>query len=113
MSVEMPPPAGATRADPAQIEPVPGVAKPDPILIATDLRRAFGGLKAVDVDRLADAGAPRLVTGNQANAGQGADESPIIQSYRTASRSENDRTRAERRVEEIFGVGPMPPRIPD
>jgi branched-chain amino acid transport system ATP-binding protein len=52
MSAEMPPPAGATRADPARIEPVPGVAKPDPILIATDLRRAFGGLKAVDVDRL-------------------------------------------------------------
>ena len=30
----------------------PGVAKPDPILIADDVRRSFGGLRAVDVDHL-------------------------------------------------------------
>ncbi len=33
----------------AGIEPVPGVAKPDAILIADGVRRAFGGLQAVDV----------------------------------------------------------------
>ena len=70
-------------------------------------------LITVEVDPLSDAGAPRLVTGSQANSGQGADETPIIQSYRTASSSRNDRTRAESRVEEIFGVGPKPPTIPD
>jgi branched-chain amino acid transport system ATP-binding protein len=52
MSADTSPRAGASRADPALIEAVPGVAKPDPILVATGLRRAFGGLKAVDVDRL-------------------------------------------------------------
>jgi branched-chain amino acid transport system ATP-binding protein len=31
---------------------VPGVSKPDPILIANGVRRAFGGLTAVDVDHL-------------------------------------------------------------
>ena len=30
----------------------PGVTKPDPILVVDDLRRAFGGLVAVDVDHL-------------------------------------------------------------
>lgn len=30
----------------------PGVAKPDPILIIDDVRRSFGGLRAVDVDHL-------------------------------------------------------------
>jgi branched-chain amino acid transport system ATP-binding protein len=34
------------------IEPVPGVAKPDPILIANSVRRRFGGLMAVDVDHM-------------------------------------------------------------
>ncbi len=36
----------------ATIEPVPGVAKPDPILIADSVRRRFGGLTAVDVDHV-------------------------------------------------------------
>ncbi|PSK86532.1 amino acid/amide ABC transporter ATP-binding protein 1 (HAAT family) [Murinocardiopsis flavida] len=36
----------------AGIEPVPGVAKPDPILRADGIRRSFGGLTAVDVDHL-------------------------------------------------------------
>ncbi|HEX4901809.1 MAG TPA: ABC transporter ATP-binding protein [Acidimicrobiales bacterium] len=34
------------------VEPVPGVAKPDPILVADDVRRRFGGLTAVDVDHV-------------------------------------------------------------
>ena len=36
----------------AGVEPVPGVAKPDPILVADGMRRAFGGLVAVDVEHL-------------------------------------------------------------
>jgi neutral amino acid transport system ATP-binding protein len=34
------------------LEPDPGVAKPDPILVADSVRRAFGGLVAVDVDHV-------------------------------------------------------------
>ena len=34
------------------VAPEPGVTKPDPILVAEDLRRYFGGLRAVDVDHL-------------------------------------------------------------
>ncbi len=36
----------------ATVAPEPGVSKPDPILIVDDVTRAFGGLKAVDVDHL-------------------------------------------------------------
>lgn len=36
----------------ADLAPEPGVAKPDPILQASGLQRFFGGLHAVDVDRL-------------------------------------------------------------
>jgi neutral amino acid transport system ATP-binding protein len=36
----------------AAVPPQPGVAKPDPILVVDDVSRAFGGLKAVDVDHL-------------------------------------------------------------
>ncbi len=36
----------------ADVEQVPGVAKPDPILVVENMRRAFGGLVAVDVDHL-------------------------------------------------------------
>ncbi|MDA0567417.1 ABC transporter ATP-binding protein [Streptomonospora sp. S1-112] len=36
----------------AAVEPVPGVAKPDPILTASHIRRSFGGLTAVNVDHL-------------------------------------------------------------
>ena len=34
------------------LEPVPGVAKPDPILVADSVTRRFGGLVAVDVEHL-------------------------------------------------------------
>jgi neutral amino acid transport system ATP-binding protein len=34
------------------VEAVPGVAKPDPILVVDGVRRTFGGLTAVDVDHL-------------------------------------------------------------
>ena len=34
------------------VAPEPGVRKPDPVLIATDLQRSFGGLQAVDVKHL-------------------------------------------------------------
>ncbi len=36
----------------ADVAPEPGVAKPDPILVADGVVRAFGGLTAVDVDHL-------------------------------------------------------------
>jgi neutral amino acid transport system ATP-binding protein len=36
----------------ADVERVPGAAKPDPILIADGVRRSFGGLVAVDVDHV-------------------------------------------------------------
>lgn len=38
-------------ADPSE-SPVPGVAKPDPILVVDGVRRAFGGLVAVDVEHV-------------------------------------------------------------
>ncbi|HYN33222.1 MAG TPA: ABC transporter ATP-binding protein [Ilumatobacteraceae bacterium] len=34
------------------VEPIPGVPKPDPILVATNVERSFGGLRAVDVERV-------------------------------------------------------------
>ncbi len=34
------------------VEPRPGVAKPDPILVADGVQRRFGGLSAVDVEHL-------------------------------------------------------------
>lgn len=47
----------ANRADAAQaalanLSTEPGVSKPDPILVASGVQRHFGGLMAVDVDRL-------------------------------------------------------------
>jgi neutral amino acid transport system ATP-binding protein len=36
----------------AGVTPTPGVAKPDPILVAENVRRSFGGLNAVSVDHL-------------------------------------------------------------
>ncbi|MGA1705739.1 MAG: ABC transporter ATP-binding protein [Candidatus Nanopelagicaceae bacterium] len=36
----------------ATVESLPGVAKPDPIIVAEGIKRVFGGLTAVDVDRL-------------------------------------------------------------
>ena len=39
-------------ADLSRTEHVPGAAKPDPILVADDVTRSFGGIKAVDVDHL-------------------------------------------------------------
>ena len=40
------------RAGTVAVEGRPGVAKPDPILVADSVRRAFGGLVAVDVDHV-------------------------------------------------------------
>ncbi len=45
------PPTTATAAF-AGLAPEPGVAKPDPILVADEVSRRFGGLTAVDVDHL-------------------------------------------------------------
>jgi len=42
----------ARRTELAKLECVPGVAKPDPVLIADGVRRTFGGLTAVDVDHV-------------------------------------------------------------
>lgn len=36
----------------ADVHPTPDVAKPDPILVADNVRRSFGGLNAVSVDHL-------------------------------------------------------------
>jgi branched-chain amino acid transport system ATP-binding protein len=36
----------------ATVAPEPGAAKPDPILVATGVRRRFGGIVAVDVDHV-------------------------------------------------------------
>jgi neutral amino acid transport system ATP-binding protein len=36
----------------ADVAPVPGVDKPDPILVVEGVRRTFGGLTAVDVERV-------------------------------------------------------------
>jgi len=36
----------------AEVAATPGVAKPDPILVVDDVRRAFGGLTAVDVEHV-------------------------------------------------------------
>lgn len=36
----------------ADVSPVPGVPKPDPVLVADGVNRRFGGLVAVDVDHL-------------------------------------------------------------
>jgi neutral amino acid transport system ATP-binding protein len=36
----------------ADLDPVPGVPKPDPILVVDGVRRRFGGLTAVDVEHL-------------------------------------------------------------
>jgi neutral amino acid transport system ATP-binding protein len=44
--------AVATRERLAGLDPVPGVAKPDPILVVDGVRKSFGGLVAVDVDHL-------------------------------------------------------------
>ena len=42
----------AARAALGDVAREPGVAKPDPILVASDVVRAFGGLVAVDVDHV-------------------------------------------------------------
>ncbi len=34
------------------VDPVPGASKPDPILVASDVSRSFGGIRAVSVERL-------------------------------------------------------------
>ena len=36
----------------SRVDAVPGVAKPDPILVADGVRRSFGGVVAVDVDHI-------------------------------------------------------------
>jgi neutral amino acid transport system ATP-binding protein len=44
--------ARIARAALADVAPEPGVAKPDPIMTAVGVRRSFGGITAVDVDRV-------------------------------------------------------------
>jgi neutral amino acid transport system ATP-binding protein len=44
--------ARVARAALAGVAPEPGVAKPDPIMSAAGVRRSFGGITAVDVDRV-------------------------------------------------------------
>jgi branched-chain amino acid transport system ATP-binding protein len=42
----------AAKAQLRDVERVPGAAKPDPILVANDVRRRYGGVVAVDVDKV-------------------------------------------------------------
>ncbi|MEK7426401.1 MAG: ABC transporter ATP-binding protein [Actinomycetota bacterium] len=49
---ELTEPARRARAALADVAPVPGAAKPDPILAAVEIRRNFGGIVAVDVARV-------------------------------------------------------------
>ena len=44
--------ASASREIFSKVDPTPGVAKPDPIIVAEGVKRVFGGLTAVDVERL-------------------------------------------------------------
>ncbi len=50
MDVELSEVAQQAKAALAGVEPAPGAAKPDPILVADGVRRTFGGIVAVDVD---------------------------------------------------------------
>jgi branched-chain amino acid transport system ATP-binding protein len=45
-------PAGRPHSALSDVPHAPGVAKPDPILVADDVRRTFGGLAAVDVEHV-------------------------------------------------------------
>lgn len=67
----------------------------------------------VTVDPLQPIGAPRMVIGSSANAGQGSDTTLVIQSYRTRSTATHQLSNSERAVEVIFGLGPMPAAIPE
>jgi branched-chain amino acid transport system ATP-binding protein len=44
--------AQRARAALAGVQPAPGIAKPDPILLADNVRKNFGGVVAVDVDHI-------------------------------------------------------------
>jgi len=56
MSVEQAPTAGSSAAAAAtalqDVAREPGAKKPDPVLVADDVKRAFGGLVAVDVEHI-------------------------------------------------------------
>ena len=52
MTAEARNPADEGRNALADVEPQPGIAKPDPVMIVDGLQRSFGGLHAVDVDHL-------------------------------------------------------------
>ena len=67
----------------------------------------------VQVQELSQVGAPRLVIGSEANAGQGTDNTLVVQSYRTTSTATHQLTGSERAVTGIFGLGPMPASIPE
>jgi branched-chain amino acid transport system ATP-binding protein len=45
-------PSTSARAALATVEHVPGAKKPDPLIVADNITRTFGGLKAVDVEHL-------------------------------------------------------------
>jgi branched-chain amino acid transport system ATP-binding protein len=45
-------PSASARAALATVEHVPGATKPDPLIVADNITRTFGGLKAVDVEHL-------------------------------------------------------------
>lgn len=67
----------------------------------------------VQVQDLSQVGAPRLVIGSEANAGQGTDNTLVVQSYRTTSTATHQLTGSERAVTALFGLGPMPAAIPE
>ena len=49
---QLTPAAAAARAAFVDVAPTPGALKPDPILVASNVSRRFGGILAVDVDHL-------------------------------------------------------------
>lgn len=52
MDAELSPLARQAKAAFETVSPEPGVLKPDPMLVATGVRRRFGGIVAVDVDHV-------------------------------------------------------------
>ena len=79
--------------------------------------RVYGGSAGiaeditVQVAELSPTGAPRIVLGSEVSGGQGGEDPLVIKTYRTASLARGERTNTERRLQVIFGVGPMPATI--
>jgi len=67
----------------------------------------------VQVAELMPTGAPRIVLLSEVSGGQGGEDPLVIKTYRTNSRARGQLTNAERELQVIFGVGPMPATLDD